>query len=123
MDILKSKAKAFLLSVSSSKVKEGYDLYVGDNFRHHNVYFKGDTDSLRMAMQENYEMYPDKKLEIKRIIREENIVVVHSLAKLKPGDAGITLIHIIRFENEKIVELWDLGQKIPSLAINENGPF
>jgi predicted SnoaL-like aldol condensation-catalyzing enzyme len=123
MDILKSKAKEFLLSVSGSNIKEGYDLYVGRGFRHHNVYFKGDADSLRTAMEENYKMYPDKNLEIKRMIREENLVVVHSFAKLKPDDPGIALIHIFRFENEMIVEMWDLGEQIPSELINENGPF
>lgn len=122
-DTLKSKAVAFLRSVSSGNIKEGYDLYVGDGFQHHNVCFKGDANSLRQAMEENFKMYPYKKLEIKRVIREENIVMVHSFAKLTPDDSGIALIHIFRFENDKIAELWDLGQPIPSEVINGNGPF
>jgi predicted SnoaL-like aldol condensation-catalyzing enzyme len=42
---------------------------------------------------------------------------------LKPDDPGIALIHIFRFENEMIIEMWDLGEQIPSELINENGPF
>jgi predicted SnoaL-like aldol condensation-catalyzing enzyme len=122
-DSLKSKAEAFLRAVSSSKVKEGYELYVGEGFKHHNVYFKGDADSLRTGMEENYKLFPGKTLEIKRVIREEKIVAIHSLVKLQPGDPGYALMHIFRFENEKIAELWDFGQPIPSETVNENGPF
>ncbi len=33
------------------------------------------------------------------------------------------IIHIFRFDNNKIVELWDLGQSLPAEQINENGIF
>jgi predicted SnoaL-like aldol condensation-catalyzing enzyme len=122
-DFLKSTAEAFLRAVSSCHVKEGYDLYVGEGFKHHNVYFRGDADSLRTGMEENFKQFPDKTLEIKRVIGEDNIVAIHSFVQLQPGDPGYALMHIFRFENEKIAELWDFGQPIPSETINENGPF
>jgi len=123
MDILKSKAQAFLQAVSSNNIREGYDLYVGENFKHHNVYYKGDAESLKTAMEESDKIFPNKKFEIKQMIREGNFVVAHSCAKLNPDEPGYALIHIFRFENEMIVELWDLGQQIPSVLVNENGPF
>ena len=39
-------------------------------------------------------------------------------SNLKPGDRGIALVHIFRFEAGRIAELWDIGQPVP-----ENSPM
>ena len=44
---------------------------------------------------------------------------VHSHARLKPEDLGGAVIHIFRFENGRIVELWDLGQPVPEESPNQ----
>jgi predicted SnoaL-like aldol condensation-catalyzing enzyme len=33
------------------------------------------------------------------------------------------VIHIFRFEEDRIVELWDVGQEIPEDSPNDNGMF
>jgi len=50
-------------------------------------------------------------------------VAVHSRAQLNVSAPEIALIHIFRFENNKIAELWDFGQAVPSDIVNENGMF
>jgi hypothetical protein len=32
-------------------------------------------------------------------------------------------VHIFRFEDNRIAELWDIGQPISKTSPNENGPF
>jgi len=48
-------------------------------------------------------------------------VITHSLVSKK--DADIAVVHIFRFENNKVVELWDLGQVIDPKSPNTNGLF
>lgn len=120
---LKEKAVSFLKLVASGDVREAYHRYIDPNFRHHNPFFRGDADSLMLAMEENATMNPHKILEVKRVIENGNIVAVHSHVKQKQDDLGGAVVHIFRFHNDLIVELWDVGQAIPENSPNENGVF
>lgn len=116
-------AVSFLKLASSGKVKEAYSNYVGEGFKHHNPFFEGSAESLQAGMEENAKQNPNKILEVKRAIAEGDFVVTHSHVQQKPGELGAAVVHIFRFENGKIVELWDLGQPVPEKSVNENGMF
>jgi predicted SnoaL-like aldol condensation-catalyzing enzyme len=116
-------AVAFLQLASSGKVKEAYRLYVGKNFRHHNPFFAGNADALMAAMEENVAQFPDKVIEVQRAIEDADLVAVHAHVMLKPGDPGVATVHIFRFEEERIAELWDVGQPVLKDSPNENGMF
>ncbi|GIN20876.1 MAG TPA: polyketide cyclase [Bacillus bacterium] len=120
---LKEKAVSFLQMVASGEVREAYRRYIGPDFRHHNPFFRGDADSLMLAMEDNAANNPHKTLEVKRVIEEGDIVAVHSHVKQKQDDLGGAVVHIFRFHNDLIVELWDVGQPIPESSPNENGVF
>lgn len=122
-DSNKNAAVSFLELASSGKVAEAYSEFVGDGFRHHNPFFEGSAESLQAAMEENARQNPDKVLDVKRVIAEGEFVVTHSHVQQKPGDRGAAVVHIFRFANGKIVELWDLGQQIPEKSPNQNGMF
>jgi|UPI0004073E73 predicted SnoaL-like aldol condensation-catalyzing enzyme len=119
----KEKAVSFLQLVASGEVREAYERHIGDGFSHHNPFFYGDAKSLMLAMEEDSSKNPDKTLEVKRAIEEGDLVVVHSYVKQNPEDLGVALVHIFRFQDGRIIELWDLGQPIPENIINENGIF
>lgn len=120
---LKEKAVSFLLKVASGKVREAYQNYIGPDFRHHNPYFRGDAESLMLAMEENAALTPHKTLEVKHSIQEGDTVVVHSYVKQNPDDLGGAVVHIFRFQDNHIVEMWDIGQAVPEDSPNENGMF
>ncbi|KMY54096.1 polyketide cyclase [Bacillus sp. FJAT-27231] len=120
---LKEKAVSFLQLVASGRVREAYSRYIGPDFRHHNPFFCGDANTLMLAMEENAAKNPHKIFEIKRIIEEGDTVAVHSHVKQKQGDLGGVVVHIFRFHNDLIVELWDVGQPVPENSPNENGVF
>jgi predicted SnoaL-like aldol condensation-catalyzing enzyme len=120
---LKEKAVSFLQLVASGKVEEAYDRYVSSDFCHHNPYFRGDTESLKAAMKENAAKTPNKTIEVKHAIEEGQMVVVHSHIKQNPEELGAAVVHIFRFHDERIVELWDLGQPVPESSPNKNGMF
>jgi predicted SnoaL-like aldol condensation-catalyzing enzyme len=120
---LKEIAVSFLQLVSSGEVIKAYQRYIGPDFRHHNPFFRGDADSLMLAMEENAINNPHLSLEVKRVIEEGDTVVVYSHIKQNQDDLGVAVVHIIRFNNHQIAEIWDIGQPIPENSPNENGVF
>jgi predicted SnoaL-like aldol condensation-catalyzing enzyme len=119
----KDTAVSFMRLVGSGKVRDAYDRYVGPNFRHHNAFFRGDRESLMKAMEENAEKNPNKVLDVKRTLEEGDYVAVHSHIRQHAQDRGGAAVHIFRFENDRIAEMWDVGQAIPQDSPNENGMF
>jgi predicted SnoaL-like aldol condensation-catalyzing enzyme len=119
----KQAATDFLMLASKGKAREAFSKYVGKNFKHHNIYFKGDAESLITAMEDNAKKNPNKVFDIKRSLQGGNLVATHSHVRQKLGDPGAAVVHIFRFEDDKIAELWDLGQAVPLETVNENGMF
>ncbi|ALC90698.1 polyketide cyclase [Bacillus sp. FJAT-18017] len=120
---LKNKAVSFLQLVATGEVREGYRRYVSPDFRHHNPYFRGDAKSLILAMEENAGENPNKTLQVKHVVEEGDLVMIHSHIKQKQDDPGAAVVHIFRFHDDFIVEMWDVGQPIPENSPNENGAF
>jgi predicted SnoaL-like aldol condensation-catalyzing enzyme len=118
----KDVATSFLKLASSGKVREAYDKYVHQDFRHHNAYFKGDRESLLKAMEENAGKFPNKTYETLRALEDGNLVAVHG----KVGNvfnSEWSVIHIFRFEGAKIIEEWEASQERLKDSPNENGLF
>jgi predicted SnoaL-like aldol condensation-catalyzing enzyme len=119
----KEAAVDFLKLAASGKVREAHRKYVGEGFRHHNPYFRGNAAALMEAMEQNAAKNPNKVLEIKSALQEGDRVVVFSHVRQNADDRGGAVVHIFRFENDRIVEFWDVGQAIPEQSENENGMF
>jgi predicted SnoaL-like aldol condensation-catalyzing enzyme len=75
------------------------------------------------GMEQNARENPGKVLEIHMAIEEGDRVAVFSHVRPKPGDRGGAVVHLFRFDGDRIAELWDIGQLIPEETVNENGPF
>jgi predicted SnoaL-like aldol condensation-catalyzing enzyme len=122
-DSNKDVAVTFLRLASGGKVRQAYDSYIGAGFRHHNPFFEGSAPALMMGMEENARQNPGKIFEIKRAIAEGDFVAVHSHVRQNSGDLGAAVVHIFRFENGRIVELWDVGQPVGNKSPNQHGMF
>jgi predicted SnoaL-like aldol condensation-catalyzing enzyme len=119
----KEKAEDFLILCASGKVSDAYHKYIGKDFVHHNPYFAGDAQSLLKGMEENAIANPNKICEIQRSAQDGDIVFVHSKVRMNQDHLGVAVVHIFRFENGHIAELWDIGQPVPENSSNENGMF
>ena len=113
----------FLTLAASGKVAEAFERHVGPGFRHHNPHFRGDAASLMAAMAEHSVKHPNKRLEVHRAVQDEEHVVLLARVRFKPEDAGVALVHIFRFNGERIAELWDIAQPIPENPVNPYGMF
>src|SRR5262245_7860398 len=120
----KEAATSFLKMAGMGKVQQAYDQYVAPSFIHHNQYFKGDRQSLLMAMQDASNSSPNKSIEIKHAYEDGDTVITHSLVTRQDTEAPeIAVVHIFRFEQDRVVELWDLAQPISKDSPNQNGTF
>jgi predicted SnoaL-like aldol condensation-catalyzing enzyme len=119
----KELAIGFLHTVVANKVREAYEKFIAADFIHHNQYFKGDRQSLMLAMEEAHRENPNTKITIEQVFEDGDRVVIHSLVKHQPEDMGFAVVHIFRFHDQQIVELWDLAQAIIENSPNENGLF
>ena len=119
----KLKAVDFLKMVVAGKVREAFRKYIAGDFIHHNAYFKSDRQSILDAMEEDAAENPGKIFKAYHVLQDEDKVAVHSHIKLDPDDPGYALVHIFRFEDGLIAEMWDIGQALPEDPVNEAGMF
>ncbi len=121
--INKQHASSFLRLVTSGRIREAFDRHVDAGCRHHNPYFKGDANSLIAGMEENQAQFPNKNLEILRVIADGNDVAIHSHVTLTPGELEFSAVHLFRLHDNRIVEMWDVLQQVPVSETNKNGMF
>ncbi|HET6557763.1 MAG TPA: nuclear transport factor 2 family protein [Prolixibacteraceae bacterium] len=117
----KEIAQHFLMLCAKGQSQEAFDLYAGKDFKHHNSYFRGDAQTLIRAMEEEAKRNPTKIFDVHRALEDEDLVAVHSHIRQDANDLGVAVIHIFRFSEGRIAELWDVGQAVPADIINENG--
>ncbi len=89
--------------------------------RHHNPFFPAGMPALLDAIAAA--VNPDRRTDVKRVIADGDWVVVHSHVRQRPGDTGAAVVHIFRFDGDRIAELWDVGQPVPPESPNADGMF
>ena len=103
------------------KVAEGFADYVGTTYIQHNPRVPdGPEAAVKLLSQA---ITPDSLSEIRRVVAEGDLVVLHIHSRANPTDRGRAIVDIFRVENGKIVEHWDVIQDVPEKAANENTMF
>ncbi|WP_075791645.1 nuclear transport factor 2 family protein [Massilia putida] len=120
---LKETATDFLRLTARGQVDEAFARYTAPGFRHHNPHVGADADTLRAAMKENAGRFPHMVFEVQRAIAEGPLVAVHSRAVMEEGGMELAIVHILRFEEGRIAEMWDIAQAAPVPMANRDGMF
>lgn len=102
---------------------EAMEKYVGEVYIEHNPHVGDGKAGFIEYFTHVAAEYLGKRIHFKRVIAEGDYVVVHCLQEW-PDEVNWAGIDIFRLDaNGKVVEHWDVLQRIPEDSANANGMF
>lgn len=122
MQSSKSLVAAYMEDVWVNRNTDTLDQYISkEQFIQHNPHLEDGFTALQNFLPHLFNnLMPEGTWEVKRIIAEDDMVVVHSLAKPTPNALGMAVVDIFRLANGKIVEHWDVTTDVPEKTASGN---
>jgi predicted SnoaL-like aldol condensation-catalyzing enzyme len=119
----KQAAVEFLQLVVAGRINEAYEKHIDLQGKHHNPFYPAGFPALKKAMLENHVQFPSKQLTVMNVLGDGDLVAVHSYIVLRPDEPGVATVHLFRVHSDRIVEMWDFAQPVPTDSPNKDGAF
>ncbi|MFC2952354.1 nuclear transport factor 2 family protein [Marinicaulis aureus] len=95
----------------------------GETYIQHNPYAPDGPEALFAFLTPFFEANPDLRIDVKRVATEGDLVWIHYNNKPTPDSLGMAVVDILRMEDGKFVEHWDVVQQVPEESANDNTMF
>lgn len=99
------------------------DKYLAPDYKQHNPMAATGREPVKKIFTEIFKKFPQSRAHIKRVMADGDLVVLHLHSKATPQDLGRAVIDIFRVKDGKIVEHWDVVQRVPAKSANDNTMF
>ena len=117
-------AAFYELAFNQHKLEEAVAKYVAEPYIQHNPGVADGGKAFIDAFAPFLKEHPQSHADIKRVVAEGDLVVVHVHSQTAPDDRGEAVIDIFRLdENGKIVEHWDVAQPVPEKTVSGHTMF
>ncbi len=124
LELNKKNVMAFYdLAFNKDKPKEAMDKYAGATYTQHNPQVSDGKSGFIAYFTRMAKEYPGKQIHFKRVLAEGNFVIVHSLQEWPAHDNWASMDIFRLDKNGKIVEHWDVLQRVPKTSKNNNSLF
>jgi predicted SnoaL-like aldol condensation-catalyzing enzyme len=102
---------------------EAARVYLSDDYIQHNPSVKSGGAAFLEFAKGIHTRNPNSKIIIKRVIAENDLVVLHMLNKPRPEGPEMAVVDIFRVENGNVIEHWDVKQEVPTIESINGNPF
>ena len=113
----------FYHKLIGEKDYEAARVYMGAEYRQHAPYATDGHAGVAEWVRKFKEGFPQHHYDVKKVIAEGDLVVLHLHGKSGPHPHGESVVDIFRIRDGKVVEHWDVIQPIPEHADNANTMF
>ena len=115
---------AFYEAAINQKDVDAAVAYIGPKYTQHNPRSPDGAEGLKGFINGYLKQAnPALKANIKRVVVQGDLVVLHVHSVPTPGALGSAIVDIFRVENGKIVEHWDVMQPVPEKMAHGNTMF
>jgi len=105
------------------RVREAFETYVAEDYIQHNPLAPDGRAAAIAALEPYFASQPNAVREVHRIIVDGDFAAVHVRVRQNPEDRGAAIVDLLRLENGRIVEHWDVFQPVPERSANAHPMF